>query len=120
MDTQITIKGIVEKISKVGNTFFIAQTDKGDMSVFDEDLIKLVQANVGKTITVNVEENNGYKNIRKSRPESSKVEKIPLMQIGLEIWKILRTEPANSSISDMGLIDMSAQLVKELKKVLEE
>ena len=129
METQIQIKGISEKTTKTGKTFYIAQTDKGDMSVWDEDQIKLIQANIGKTLTLNVEEKDGFKNIRKpsardtAKPTTEatfiKYDQA-MIEMAIDVWKIVRTDPQNQNIDDIGLMDISAQLVKEARKIIEE
>lgn len=129
METQIQIKGITQKVTKTGKEFYIAQTDKGDMSVWDEDQVKMIQANIGKTLSVNVEEKDGFKNIRKpSARETAKPTTEAtfikydqaMIEMAIDVWKVLRTEPQAENITDISLMDIAAQLVKEARKIIEE
>ena len=63
METTIIVKGIEQKQSKTGRTFWSIDTDQGKMSLFDQPL--LINFVIGKSLNIDFTEANGFKNIHK-------------------------------------------------------
>jgi len=62
---QFYVKGIdVRKSQKTGDEFYVVVTDKGDLSCFEQDIMKKLDPCMRKTIEVEVVAAGKYKNIR--------------------------------------------------------
>ena len=75
----IRIADIEEKESQSGRKFFSVKTDKGNYSCFEYDIIKVLQQNLDKIISVEIAKNDrGFQNIRKilSIVETPKMNKV--------------------------------------------
>lgn len=70
----ILIRNVVEKESKAGRKYYSVETDKGNMTAFDKEIIEGLKRNVGKEINAEIKESNGFKNIRSF--DTIKTEKI--------------------------------------------
>jgi len=79
METTVTIKGVEEKESKAGRKYFSFETDQGRMTCFEGSLVEVLKKKVGEKVNVDVQETNGFKNIKKILTEV-KTEKIPAIQ----------------------------------------
>jgi len=64
-ETITTIKGMQEKESKAGRLYKSFQTDEGNMTCFEDDVVKELQKHVGKRVKIEISENKGFKNIKK-------------------------------------------------------
>ena len=65
MKQTIKIKEIIPMTAKSGNKYTKIQTDKGDMTVFEDDVVAKLKEHYGKYADVEVAENEkGFKNIR--------------------------------------------------------
>lgn len=63
MKTNLKIESIEEKTSKAGRLYKSFKTTEGTMTCFEVAVVKVLEANLGKLITCEVEERNGFKNI---------------------------------------------------------
>jgi hypothetical protein len=64
MKTKINVNGITEKTSAKGKTYWVVNTNEGGLTCFEENIIEIVKQNLGKEITIEMKEANGFKNIR--------------------------------------------------------
>jgi hypothetical protein len=74
MKTNLLIKSITEKTSKTGRRFHSVESDTGNISCFEPAIIENLQKNLGKVVSVEVEETNGFKNLRKFYGEAEEKE----------------------------------------------
>lgn len=74
MKTNLLIKSITEKTSKTGRRFHSIESDNGNISCFEPSIVENLQKNLGKVVSVEVEETNGFKNLRKFYGEAEKAE----------------------------------------------
>ena len=130
MEIQVKINGITEKTGKKG-AYLAVNTDKGNINAFEKEDMDLARNNLGKTITWDLVEKNGYLNIKHAHQTKTITNGMPqaynpadssleYVKLSCDIWKLLRTDPAKEQIEDIGLMDMAARLVKEAKKIIEE
>jgi hypothetical protein len=64
MRTTIRLEGLEEKTSKSGSKYHSFKTDQGNMSCFEEEVVKKLASNILQYVVVEVVESKGFKNIR--------------------------------------------------------
>jgi hypothetical protein len=65
METIINIERVDIKATKAGKTYAGFKTNIGQLNCFDEAIVSTLRNSEGKTIRVEIEEKNGFKNIKK-------------------------------------------------------
>jgi len=75
METTLKIIGAEEKESKAGRKYIVFDTSQGKMSCFDNKLVEGLKKEIGNQISIDFQESNGFKNIKKILTEV-KTEKI--------------------------------------------
>ena len=56
------------KASKAGKTYWEIETDQGNATCFDYPIVQILEANIGKAVSLyDLESNNGFTNIRPTR-----------------------------------------------------
>ena len=87
METKFKVNEIEGKLDKKGTQYWIVDTDQGIMSCWDENMVKECNEamNSDSFVTLNVEINGDYKNIRKPKVNGIKS---PLTKVSYEGTKL--------------------------------
>lgn len=138
----LEIQDFEDKKAKTGTRYTRFKTDQGWMSAFDKDVIEKLKANEGKTVsvTIAVDEEKGFKNIRvchgeaketeeKAETKKESVKETPgrtgfnatsmYVSYAKDILVQLITNNAGKEVDINALMDLSCDLVERAKKKLE-
>jgi len=100
MKQSLRINEIKPKVSKNGKAYLQVN---GKHSVFEKDIIRTFEDNVGKTFDVEIVENNGFSNIREIYSEGTETITQPQenqnnQERSIEVKQIVKSEIQNDEI----------------------
>ena len=134
METTLKIIGAEEKESKAGRKYIVFDTSQGKMSCFDNKLVEGLKKEIGNQISIDFQESNGFKNIKKILTEVKTEKIVPAPQPAKEEFAEARAEKNKSiytsyakdifiahlngnmelkDITSKKLMEMSIELVKQ-------
>lgn len=120
MQIEFRIDGIENKEAKNGRNYTLLTTSEGKMSVFDKPVVEALKDKVGKTVRCEVEESNGFKNIRKFISNGSEVKQETIK----DNWSAARESKdlmmKVSYAKDIFLALYNSSLVKEIEATEED
>lgn len=133
METTFKVLGLSEQTGQSGKKYWSVDTDKGKMTAFDEEIVKILKANFDKEISMNVEENDrGFKNIRAKKngqqaltkpaavaaieTASESKRQLEYTRMAIDIYLEIRSEMQITNIPEEEKLLIACDLVKSARE----